>query len=154
MEMPKPTAQHQQLQKLVGSWIGPEQINPSPWDPQGGPAEGHIENRLALDGFAVIHDYEQERNGAVSFFGHGVFTWDMTQQRYVMHWWDSLGFPPNVFVGDFEGDVLTLIYESSQGHHRAIFDLGTPDWYTFQMDVSGDRNEWTTFMQGKYIKQE
>ena len=53
-----------------------ERLYPSPWDPTGGPAVGHIENRAALDGFAVVHDYEHERNGSVTYRGHGIFTWD------------------------------------------------------------------------------
>ncbi len=71
-----------------------------------------------------------------------------------MHWWDSMGFPPNVFVGEFEGDVLTLSYAGSQGHHRVTFDLGRTDEYSFRMDVSGDGSEWKTFMEGTYVKQQ
>jgi hypothetical protein len=52
MEMPKPTTDHERLQSLVGNWFGEEQLNPSLWDPKGGLAEGHVPNRLALDGFA------------------------------------------------------------------------------------------------------
>ncbi len=96
MEMPKPTEAHRRLERLVGAWTGQERLHPSPWDPSGGPAVGHVENRAALDGFAVIHDYEQERNGTVTYRGHGIYTWDSTRRQYMMHWWDSMGFPPNV----------------------------------------------------------
>ena len=153
MEMPQPTEQHRKLEKLVGNWIGSEQIHPSPWDPQGGPAVGRVENRLALDGFAVIQDYTQERNGAVSFTGHGIFSWDSMQQRYFMHWWDSMGSPVNAFVGDFDGEVLSMTYQSPQGYHRVSIDLSQENGYTFKMDVSGDGNEWQTFMTGEYERQ-
>ncbi len=26
----------------------------------------------------------------------------------MLHWFDCMGVPPNVFKGEFEGDVLTL----------------------------------------------
>ncbi|MGE5277442.1 MAG: DUF1579 family protein [Acidobacteriota bacterium] len=74
--MPRPGEPHRQLRKLVGSWRGEERLSPSPWDPVGGTAVGRVENRSALDGFAVVQDYEQERNGAVGFRGHRVFSWD------------------------------------------------------------------------------
>ena len=102
----------------------------------------------------MIQEYEQERNGAVSFRGHGVFTWDATLPRYVMHWWDSMGFPPNVFLGNFKGDVLTLTYESAQQHHRVIFDLSKANEYSFRMDIPGGGNDWKTFMEGTYAEQE
>jgi|GEM_PF-3960233 len=81
MQMPKPTDAHRKLEKLAGSWHGEEQISPSPLDPVGGKAFGRLTNRLALDGFVVLQDYEQERDGVVNFRGHGVFGWDAAQSR-------------------------------------------------------------------------
>ncbi len=153
MDMPKPAEAHRKLQKLVGRWKGEERLSPSPWDPKGGTAVGHVENRPALDGFVVIQDYEQERNGAVGFRGHGVFCWDPTRQSYVLHWFDSMGTPPNEFVGDFKGDVLTVTSANPQGQSRAVFDVSEPDRYTLRMDVSPDGREWQTFMEGKYSKE-
>ena len=153
MEMPKPTEAHRRLERLVGTWTGEERMHPSPWDPEGGPAVGHVENRAALDGFAVIHDYEQERNGVVTYRGHGIYTWDAMRGHYAMHWWDSMGYPPNVFVGDFEEDVLTMTYESPQGHHRTAFDLSKDGEYSFLMEMSQDGKEWNPFMTGAYVRQ-
>ena len=66
MEMPKPGSPHQKLQRLSGKWTGEEKMHPSPWDPKGGAATGRILNRLSLDGFVVVQDYEQERSGNIS----------------------------------------------------------------------------------------
>src|ERR1051325_8115641 len=104
MEMPKPTEAHQKMASLAGHWTGSEKMHPSPWDPAGGTATGRADNRLALDGFALLHDYVQERNGAVSFQGHGVLTFDSREHCYLMHWWDSMGFGANVYKGDFAGN--------------------------------------------------
>jgi len=152
MEMPKPGEPHRQLQKLVGSWSGEERLHPSPWDPSGGTAVGRVENRAALDGFVVVQDYEQERNGKIGFRGHGVFRWDAARQRHVFHWFDSMGMPPNEYVGQFQGDVLTLSYQGPQGHSRAVFDMSEPGRYLFRMDFSPDGSKWQTFMEGKYSK--
>ncbi|MEK6677728.1 MAG: DUF1579 family protein, partial [Planctomycetota bacterium] len=66
MNMPQITEAHRKLEKLVGTWLGQEKMSPSPWDPQGGPATGKVQNRLALNGFFIVQDYEQQRNGSAS----------------------------------------------------------------------------------------
>lgn len=152
MEMPKPTEAHRRLEKLVGLWIGEEKIHPSPFDPVGGTALARVENRRALEGFAVVQDYEQERNGMVAFRGHGVIRWDVPQQCYEMYWFDSVGMAPSVFRGGFEGEALTLTSKNEQGHSRAVFDLGVKDKYVFHMEVSPDGKQWFPFMEGHYAR--
>ena len=76
MEMPRPGAPHEKLNALIGTWIGEETIHPSPWDPQGGQTEARIVNRSALGGFVVEQDYEQRRDGKISFEGRGIFGYD------------------------------------------------------------------------------
>lgn len=151
MEMPKLTAAHRQLERLIGRWAGEEKIHPSPFDAQGGKAIACLENRLALDGFAVVQDYEQEKNGAVVFRGHGVFRWEAMQQCYEMHWFDSMGLAPTVFRGNFTGEVLKLTSQSPQGYSRATFDFGTKGHYEFLMEVSPDGQQWFPFMEGRYL---
>src|SRR5262245_61828689 len=142
MDMPRPTDAHQKLNKLAGQWVGQETIHPSPFDPKGGTATGKVHNRAALDGFAVVQDYEQERGGRTSFRGHGVFRFDAASGAYVMHWFDSFGCQPSDFRGQFNGDVLTLMATNPQGQSRASFDLSQNGKYTFKMDVSPDGKSW------------
>ena len=153
MEMPKPGSPHQKLQRLSGKWIGEEKLHPSPWDPKGGMATARVHNRSSLDGFVVVQDYEQERGGQVNFRGHGVFSYDAVQQCYVMHWWDSMGMPPNEFKGNFVGDVLTFTGQNPQGISRATFDLDQEGTYKFKMEASQDGKQWHTFMEGSYAKE-
>ncbi len=108
MNMPRTGEAHRKLQALIGCWSGQEQLHPSPWDPAGGPAQCEVENRLALDGFAVIHDYTQRRDGRVNFQGHGVFRYDANEDVYQLHWFDSLGQAPSTFRGTFEESRLRL----------------------------------------------
>lgn len=150
MDMPRPGAAHQKLEALVGSWIAEEQIHPSPWDPAGGPAKGRVENRLALDGFVVVQDYVQRRNGEVNFQGHGVFRYDAAASEYQLHWFDSMGQQPSVFRGTFEGQVLSLQTSVGGGHTRATWDFSEPDRVRYQMEISGDGEQWQVFSDGDY----
>lgn len=152
MEMPKVTDAHRKLDVLVGSWTGEERISPSPFDPQGGTAIGRVQNRAALDGFAVVQDYEQERGGKVTFRGHGIFRFDGMQNTYVMHWFDSMGMPPGEYRGTFDGNVLMLLSTTPFGQSRATFDFREKGRYVFKMDVSPDGANWHPFMEGSYQK--
>jgi hypothetical protein len=153
MPMPMLSEPHRRLEALVGHWRGEEQLQPSPWDPVGGAATGLVQNVGALDGFAVIQDYAQERGGRVTFRGHGVFRWDPEAQNYVLHWFDSMGQEPVQFRGTFDGGVLTLSSQQPHGLTRASFDLRQPDQYVYRMDVSPDGQNWFPFMTGHYRRQ-
>lgn len=153
MEIHKPTDVHRKLEKLVGAWIGEEHIHPSPSDPKGGTAIGRVHNRLALDGFIVVQDYERERNGSINFWGHGIFSWDPIQHCYALHWFDSMGMTPSVFHGDFQETVLTLISKEKHGLSRAVFTFLDNVSYTFRMDVSKEGSHWYTFTEGRYMRQ-
>ena len=152
MEMPKPTEAHRKLALLAGQWTGQETIPPCPWDPKGGDAVSRCDNRVSVDGFILVHDYEQERNGAVNFRGHGVFAYDSAANCHVMHWWDSMGVAPNVFKGAFNGNTLQMGCVDRQGHSRVTWELRTATQYFFRMEMSQDGQQWMTMMEGDYTR--
>lgn len=152
MDMPKPTNHHRRLHRLVGQWHGNEIMHPSQWDPQGGEATGRTNSRLALNGFAVISDYEQEREGVVTFTGHGVFTYDPEDDCYVLHWFDCMGSPPEVFKGTFDGDVITLAHGGPGVHARLTYDLSPETRMTSRMEMSSDGSEWRTLFDASYAR--
>jgi hypothetical protein len=147
--MPKPTEHHDKLRRLVGRWTGTETMHPSQWDPNGGTATGRNDCRMALDGFAVITDYEQERDGVITFRGHGVTTYSPTEACYILYWFDSLGSPAEVFKGDFDGDVLTV----SHGGHmnaRLVYDFSQAGIMRSRMYMSEDGDAWATLFECDY----
>lgn len=150
MGMPKPTPGHLMLEKLAGFWEGEETMLPSQWDPNGGVAIGRNKHELSLDGFALISDYEQERDGAITFTGHGVYTYDPEEERYSLHWFDCMGSSPEVFVGGFEGDVLTLAHGGPGMHARMTYDLSTPGAMKSKMEMSSDGEDWKVLFEATY----
>jgi uncharacterized protein YodC (DUF2158 family) len=148
--MPEPTDGHRRLEKLVGHWEGEETMHPSQWDPNGGSALGRNRNRLDLGGFAVVSDYEQERDGSVTFAGHGVYTYSPDSDEYTLHWFDCLGSPPEVFVGGFEGDVLKLGHGGPGMHARMTSDFSIDGEMRAKMEMSPDGAEWQVLFEATY----
>jgi uncharacterized protein YodC (DUF2158 family) len=150
MSMPTPSEGHRQLTRLVGEWKGEETMHPSRWDPKGGVASGRNDNRLALGGFAVLSDYEQKRDGAVTFTGHGVYTYAPDDDEYTLHWFDCLGSPPEVFVGRFDGDVLTVAHGGPGMHVRMTSDFSEAGVMGASMEMSEDGTEWKLLFKAGY----
>ena len=150
MEMPKPSPGHARLERLAGRWQGEETMHPSRWDPEGGTAIGRLANRLALNGFGLISEYEQERGGAVTFSGHGVFTFAPDTGLYSLHWFDCIGSPPEHFTGKLDGDRLVLAHGGPGMHARATYDLGTAGVMLTQMEMSADGAAWSTLFEARY----
>jgi hypothetical protein len=148
--MPKPTPAHKKLHRLAGKWSGKEKLSPSPFIPDGGSAKGRLDNRVILDGFAVVQNYHQKRGGKNTFSGHGIFRYDADANEYQLLWVDNFGVAPSTFRGNFDKNVLTLTTQTPQGVSRCIFDLTKKRRYRFQMDVSPDGTQWIPLMSGEY----
>ena len=150
MEMPKPSPGHVRLEKLAGRWEGEETMYPSQWDPKGGTAVGRTTSRVVLNGFALIGEYEQERNGVITFSGHSVFTFEPGEQLYSLHWFDCLGTAPEMFTGRFEGDILTVAHGGPGMHARMTYDLTDANHLAMKMEMSQDGTSWKTLFDGRY----
>lgn len=149
-EMPKPTEHHHKLKKLAGQWQGEEKMYPSQWDPKGGIATGRNQARVSLDGFALVADYEQERDGQITYMGHAVWTWDAKENCYVMHWFDSMGSPPEVFKGNFEGERLMVSSHGGPMQARMTYDFSQAAKLKSKMEMSPDGKSWSTLFDAEY----
>ncbi len=155
MQMPEVTEHHRKLEAMVGEWIGAETIHPSPWDPNSGASEGRFTTRVGLDGFFVIADYEQRRDGKVSFEGHGVYGYDDKRQRYTMHWFDTMGADPGApTLGTWTGDTLCFEHQHHMGHSRYTYQFDGTDKFAFKLEMSQDGEHWNLFLEGAYTRVE
>lgn len=152
MDMPKPGAAHEKLEKLAGPWSGTETMYPSPWDPKGGEAQGVTRGRVALGGFAVVTDYEQRRDGKVTFEGHGVYVWDGEAKEVVLHWFDSMSGGREEFRGSWDGDRIALTSKNAMGFARMSYDFTEPGKLSSAMDMSEDGQSWSRLFDGSYTK--
>lgn len=107
------------LTDLAGTWAGAETLSPSPWSP-GGTAHGRHTFTVGLGGTALVHDYAQERDGATTLTGHGVWLPDGDAQL-AWFWFDSYGFVP---PGPARGTAPNAMEKTTpRGTQRASFDL-------------------------------
>jgi Protein of unknown function (DUF1579) len=154
MQMPTPTDEHKRLHKLAGTWEGEETMSASPWGP-GGKARGRSVMKLECDGFFVSQDYLQQKDGQISYRGHGLFGYDAGQKRFAWYWVDSMGqVPPAPSWGGWQGDTLTFSVESPQGTGRYTFAFQGNDRHQFTIENSFDGGKtWQTFMTADYRRQ-
>ena len=150
MDMPKPGPGHLRLESLAGLWEGKERMYPSQWEPEGGITIGRRKSQIALNGFALITDYEQERDGKITFTGHGVLSFDPKSERYSLHWFDCMGSAPEIFEGSFDGDILMLAHGGPGMHARFTYDLSDPQQMLSKMEMSQDGDIWNTFFEARY----
>ena len=151
--MPQPTDEHKKLYILAGEWEGDENIAPSPWGP-GGPARGFSSIHVAVDGFFVVQDYVEVKDGRTVFRGHGIYGWDAAQQTYTWYWCDSMGqVPPQPSRGRWQGDTLVFQSSSPQAQGRYTYRFEGEAIYHFKLENSFDGGDtWLTFMDGTYKK--
>lgn len=149
--MPKPTEEHQKLQRFAGKWVGEETLEPSPWG-SGGKAHGKLEMATILDGFHVAGDYVEEKDGTVMYRGHSVFGVDPKSGEVVWYWFDSMGTPPTGPArGKWNGDTLVLQSKQGQGEGRYTYRFEGKDRYFFHLENSFDGGKsYVKFMEGNY----
>jgi hypothetical protein len=147
-----PSPEHRRLAVLAGTWHATETLHPSPWDPEGGPAEATLEARLALGGRALLQEYEQRRKGRVSYEGHGVLAWEPREARYLLWWFDALGPPATPARGRFDGDRLVLETGSPVGRARYTYTFVRDGEFTFRIEHSRDGREWRSFVDARYVR--
>jgi hypothetical protein len=151
MHMPQLTEQHNKLKAFVGEWTGQDIIHPAPWNPQGATAKSRVSSKLMLDGFFLVSEYTQERDGKVTYRGHGVYGYDAMQKKYTLHWFDSMGIDPGPpALGDWNGDTVVFTHQHVMGHGRMTYDFSKKDALSFKLEKSQDGKNWTLFIEATY----
>lgn len=151
MEMPKVGDEMKRLTELfAGTWRGDETLYPSEWDPRGGPATGVWTVTSSLDGFALLVDYEESRDGKVSYRGHGVHGWDARERCFFAYWFDNLGVLPRAPVrATLDGTTYGYTEASPMGHSRFTYAWVDGE-FRFAIERSPDGATWAPMHEGRY----
>jgi len=150
LSAPTPTEEHRRLAVLAGEWRGEETIHPSRWA-EGGKASAHVSARIDLNGFYLIQDSKQTRDGKESFATHAVFTYDREDRLYKLFWHDSLGyFAPSPASAHWSGNALILVRGSLRGNARHVYEVIDDATYSLKIQFSPDAEGWSDVMDGVY----
>ncbi|WP_439401939.1 DUF1579 family protein [Bradyrhizobium sp. DASA03068] len=145
-----PLPEHARLAAFAGEWDGEEMVFPSRWN-AGGPATSHVVARMDLNGFYLIQDSVQMRDGKQIFATHGIFTFDRDDRTYKLFWYDSLGYtPPSPASGGWVGKTLTLVRGSLRGNARHVYEIINEDSYSLKIQFSPDAEGWSDVLTGVY----
>ena len=147
---PTPLEEHRRLAVFAGEWTGDEMVYPSRWT-AGGPATSRVTARIDLNGFYLIQDARQMREGKEIFATHGVFTYDREDRLYKLFWHDSLGyFAPAPASGSWKDKTLTLVRGSFRGNARHVYEVIDAETYTLKIQYSPDSEGWADVLAGVY----
>ena len=145
-----PLPEHARLSAFAGEWNGEEMVFPSRWT-AGGPATSRTVARMDLNGFYLIQDSVQMRDGKQVFATHGLFTYDRDDRTYKLFWYDSLGYtPPSPASGGWVGKTLTLVRGSLRGNARHVYEIIDDNSYSLKIQFSPDAEGWADVLTGVY----
>ena len=145
-----PLPEHVRLAAFAGEWNGEEVVYPSRWV-AGGTATSRVVARMDLNGFYLIQDTVQMRDGKEAFATHGLFTYDREDRTYKLFWYDSLGYtPPAPASGGWVGNTLTLVRGSLRGNARHLYEIIDDDSYSMKIQFSPDAEGWADVLTGIY----
>ncbi|MBH5369285.1 DUF1579 family protein [Bradyrhizobium glycinis] len=145
-----PLPEHARLAAFAGEWDGEEMVFPSRWT-AGGPAASRVVARMDLNGFYLIQDSVQMREGKQVFATHGIFTFDRDDRTYKLFWYDSLGYtPPSPASGGWDGKTLTLVRGSLRGNARHVYEILDDNSYSMKIQFSPDAEGWADVLTGVY----
>ncbi|MBV9461908.1 MAG: DUF1579 family protein [Bradyrhizobium sp.] len=147
---PSPLPEHAKLSVFAGEWRGEEMVYPSRWT-AGGPATSRVSARMGLNGFYLIQDSIQMRDGKETFAAHGVFTYDREDRTYKLFWHDSLGYyPPSPASGGWAAKSLILVRGSLRGNARHVYEVVDDNTYNMKIQFSPDAEGWNDVLTGVY----
>src|SRR5260370_41625437 len=145
---PSPQEAHRKLAVFAGEWNGEETVFPSRWN-AGRPATSHVVARIDLNGFYLIQDTRQMREGKETFATHGLFTYDREDRLYKLFWHDSLGYyPPSPASGGWTGKTLTLVRGPLRGNARHGYEIIDANSYSMKIQFSPDAEGWSDVLTG------
>jgi hypothetical protein len=153
---PQPTAEHELLQKDVGTWDADIKI----WtEPDADPMEskGSEKSELLGNGMWLVSHFEGTIAG-MPFEGAGAFGYDPTEKKYVGTWVDTMSPYLLTIKGDYDAGAKTMT-SMAEGRDPATVEVSVSkmvsryiddDTRTFEIQMKGDDGEYRKMMEIVY----
>ena len=153
-QMPKPGAEHKNLNYFAGNWKVTGDVKAGPMGP-GGKFTGTEHSEWMPGGFFLVS--HSKGSGAMgNETGMAIYGYDPEKKVYTYDEFNSRG--ENVHAtGTFDGKVWSWTSDSPMGGKtmkgRFVLTATSPTSYTFKFDMSMDGGaNWTPVMDGKGTK--
>jgi hypothetical protein len=153
-EYPKPSAEHEQLKQMTGTWDALVKCSlPTPQE-----SKGHYRATMDLGGFFLVTEFKGEMAGK-PFQGRGLTGYDPFKKKYVGVWVDSMS--PGIYncEGSFDksGKVFTETIEGPcpEGKPmkmRAVTHVKDEDHMHLQMYLRGEDGNESLMMEIAYTR--
>lgn len=157
MEMPKPTAEHQWLQQLVGDWDFEHDCAGAPGC-EPAKVTGIERVRMVGDYWAVC-EMEGGMPGMESFRSILTIGFDTASGNFVGSWVGSMMTKLYVYEGELDADrrILTMNTRGPsfndpdiEADFQDIIELNEDGSRIFRSQFKNDDGSWTEFMRGLY----
>ena len=107
----------------------------------------------SLDGFALLVDYTEERDGKIVYRGHGIHAWSPSEQCFFAYWFDNIGFPPAApSRGTLDGDRYRYEDAGHTGDRQRMTYARHGDVFEFRIETSKDGTTWSPMHEGRYAR--
>ena len=112
-QMATPTEEHKVLKKEEGEWKATMTMHYGPAGPMPQPmtVSGSEINQMVGE-FWISSSFEVDMGG-MPFKGHGTFGYDVTSQKYVGMWVDSMSMHPTKMIGTYDKAKKTMTYQTT-----------------------------------------
>lgn len=152
-QMPKPTKEHEWLQKFVGNWTSETSIHMEPGKP---PMKAEGSETVKSLGFWIVSEGKSDMMGQPFLFTL-TLGYDPEAKSYTGTWIDSM----NSFLWQYKGTVdksgKTLTLESEgpcpmlpgkMYKFKEVTEFKSDDERTFTSSMQGDDGKWITLATG------
>jgi hypothetical protein len=150
-EFPKPTAEHERLKAMEGTWE--VTINIMGGESKG---KGTLVSKMDLGGFWLFGDFKGDFGGA-AFAGRSIDGYDIAKKKYVSVWVDSMSTTPMFMEGtlDKDGKVMTMEgmgqgFDGKPTKIKSVTEFKDADTIVFTMSAPGPDGKDATMMTITY----
>lgn len=161
MEMAKPTAEHQAMAKMAGTWDAAVKMF-EPGTDKTEDSKGVMTNTLIHGGRFIHMDFKGEMWGG-PFTGSGLWGYDKATKKYVSTWCDNWSTGIMVMTGTYDAASKTYTSEGDmampgpdgqvmQMKHRQIVKVISDDKHTMEMHGPGPDGKDMKFMEITYTR--